>query len=44
MRVVGVYSFKGGKEIIEANFAAELREIEEIIAAVDGSKHKNESQ
>lgn len=40
MRIAGVYSFKGGKEVIEADFATELHEIQEVIAAVDGSKHK----
>lgn len=40
MRIVGVYSFKGGKEALEAEFAAELREIEEIITAVDAAEHK----
>ncbi len=40
MRIAGIYSFKGGREIIEAKFATELREIEAIIGAVDGQSHK----
>ncbi|MDY6867957.1 MAG: BglII/BstYI family type II restriction endonuclease [Chloroflexota bacterium] len=40
MRIAGVYSFKGGQEVIEAKFAAELEEIKEVIAEVDGTKHK----
>jgi hypothetical protein len=40
MIIAGVYSFNGGKEVIESGFVAELREIEQIIAAVDGAKHK----
>ena len=40
MRIAGVYSFKEGKEIIEAKFAAELEETKAAIAAVDGTKHK----
>jgi hypothetical protein len=34
VRIVGIYSFKSGKEVIEAKFATELQEIKEIIAAV----------
>jgi len=40
VRIGGVYSFKDGKEIMEAEFASEPREIKRIIAAVDGTKHK----
>ena len=40
MRIAGIYSFKGGEKVIEANFAAELREIEEAIAEVDSTIHK----
>ena len=40
MRIAGIYSFKEGKEIIEAKFAAELEETKAAIAAVDGTKHK----
>jgi hypothetical protein len=37
MKIVGIYSFKRGQEIIEADFATELAEIKQIIAAVDAS-------
>lgn len=40
MRIVGKYSFNKGKEIIESKFKFELREIEEVIAAIDSRKHK----
>lgn len=32
MRIGGIYSFKGGRETIEAHFAGELQEIEQTIA------------
>jgi hypothetical protein len=44
MRIVGVYSFNRGKEIIESKFELELREIKAVIAAIDSRKHKNQSQ
>lgn len=40
MRIAGIYSFKKGREVIEADFAAELREIKDAIAGVDATKHK----
>ncbi len=40
MIIAGVYSFKGGKEIMEAKFNSELQEIEQAIAAVDSTVHK----
>ncbi len=40
MKIGGVYSFKGGKKIVETQFAAELQEIKTVIAAVDGPAHK----
>lgn len=40
MKIGGIYSFNGGKEIFEKNYAAELQEITEIISAVDGNRHK----
>ena len=40
MIIAGLYSFNGGKEIIESRFHSELREIEQIIAAVDSETHK----
>ncbi len=40
MIIAGVYSFKGGKEVLEADFASELHDIEDVIAAVDAAKHR----
>jgi hypothetical protein len=40
MIVAGEYSFKGGKEAIEASFAEELHEVRQIIAAVDSILYK----
>lgn len=40
MIIAGVYSFKGGREIIEEKYAAELQEVMHIIAAVDSAAHK----
>jgi hypothetical protein len=40
VRIVGVYSFKGGREVIETQYSAELREITEVIASVDSKEHK----
>ena len=40
MKIVGIYSFNGGKDVIEANFATELQQIKNFISAVDGLKCK----
>lgn len=40
MIIAGVYSFNGGKEIIESKYSAEFREIKRAITAVDSRKHK----
>lgn len=40
MRIAGIYSFKGGREVIEANYAPELLEIQAAIQAVDSEKCK----
>ena len=40
MIIAGIYSFNGGKEAVQSNYAKELREIRKIIAAVDSAKHK----
>ena len=40
MKIAGVYSFKGGKEIIHAEYRTELDEIERVIAAVDSRQHR----
>jgi hypothetical protein len=38
--IAGIYSFNGGRETLESKFVNELREIEQIIAAVDSTRHK----
>ena len=43
MKIVGIYSFNNGREFIETQFAAELREVEQVIAAVDSEKHKTKT-
>ena len=40
MIVAGVYYFNNGKEVIEAQYATELREVEQVIAAVDSTQCK----
>ena len=40
MIIAGLYSFNGGKEVIESRYAKELREIKQVIAAVDSAEHK----
>ena len=43
MKIAGVYSFNNGRETIEAQFAAELREVKQVITAVDSEKHKTKT-
>ena len=43
MIIAGVYSFNGGREIIESKFGGELQEIQRAIATVDGRKHKTKT-
>lgn len=43
MIIAGVYSFNGGKEIVEARFAAELQEVQDIIRRVDSKRHKTKT-
>jgi len=43
MKIAGIYSFNNGREIIEAKFAAELRELKQIITAVHSEKHKTKT-
>ncbi|NLF03019.1 MAG: restriction endonuclease [Anaerolineales bacterium] len=38
MNIAGRYSFNGGKELIEAKYAIELREVEQVIVAVDSAQ------
>ena len=40
MKIVGEYSFNGGKEYIEKNFPNLLKEVKKAIKNVDASKHK----
>jgi hypothetical protein len=41
MKVVALYSFKRGREILEKQHPKELAEIQDIIALVDASQHKD---
>jgi hypothetical protein len=41
MRIVGIYSFNKGKEIIEKAHPKLLTEINETITSIDASKYKN---
>ena len=43
MKIAGIYSFKSGREIIDARYKAELQEIEEIIASINGDLHKTKT-
>jgi hypothetical protein len=43
MIVAGMYSFNGGREIIESHFARELQEVREVIAAVDSRQYKTKT-
>lgn len=40
MIIAGIYSFNGGKKAVQFKHARELREIRQIIAAVDSASHK----
>ncbi len=40
MRVVGVYSFKQGREVIENHYHSELSEVYEVIQTVDATQYK----
>ncbi len=39
MIIAGIYSFNGGKEIVESKYASQLREVEQVIASIDSLKH-----
>ncbi len=41
MRIVGIYSFNKGREIIEKAHSALLKEIRGIITSIDASRYKN---
>lgn len=43
MKIVGIYSFKDGKDIIEDVFQTELGEIEKVIHSVNSAQHKTKT-
>ncbi len=43
MKIAGVYSFNSGKEVIESMYGAELREIQQVIAAITSRKYKTKT-
>lgn len=40
MIIAGIYSFNGGQEFVEKNFAAELSDVKNVIARIDSPLHK----
>jgi hypothetical protein len=40
MRIVGVYSFQNGAELVREKYARELAEVQQILAATDAAAHK----
>ena len=40
MIIAGIYSFNNGKEAVEQKFRTELRDIKQVVAAVDSKHHK----
>ena len=40
MIIAGIYSFKGGKEVITSRYSSELQEAQQAIAAIDAKAHK----
>jgi hypothetical protein len=43
VNIAGIYSFNGGREIIEAKYRAELQEIEQAIESVNGDLHRTKT-
>lgn len=43
MIVAGIYSFKGGREVVETRYAAELNEIRRVITLVDPEVHRTKA-
>ena len=41
MRIIGEYSFAGGKEIVEKEYPTQLQDIKNCIAQIDKELHKN---
>jgi hypothetical protein len=40
MKIVGVYSFNGGKEAVDAKYPSLFKEVVDIVASVDAKKYK----
>ncbi|MBM4033670.1 MAG: restriction endonuclease [Planctomycetes bacterium] len=40
MRIAGLYSFNRGQETVEAQYADELKELEQVVEAVDATRYK----
>lgn len=43
MKIVGIYSFNGGKEYIEKHFPHLFKEVEEAISKIDAEEHKTKT-
>lgn len=43
MKIVGVYSFNGGENIVQQGYAQELDEVRNILTHVDAKKHKTKT-
>lgn len=43
MIIAGLYSFKGGQQVVEARYPAELEEVKRIIATVDSRRYKTKT-
>ncbi|MCX7859633.1 MAG: restriction endonuclease [Chloroflexus sp.] len=43
MKIVGIYSFNKGKEIITCQYQNELEEVQQVIDAVDSTKYKTKT-
>lgn len=44
MKIVGVYSFNRGQEAVVTQFAAELQEVKQVVAAVDSAECKTKTR
>lgn len=40
MKIVGEYSFNHGKEVVETEYASELREVKEIVGLINAADFK----
>ena len=43
MRIGGIYSFNDGQAIVESQYSSQLEEIMNVIAAIDGDRHKTKT-